>query len=166
MMNRLEGGFMGTDYWQWWILSGLLLVVELVVPSTIFLWMGISAASVGGLIFFVPSISFEVQLLIFSIVSLISVVISRYLLSHTLTREEGGNTLNRRGSEYIGRIFTLERPIINGIGKVNIGDGSWLIEGEDCPAGTRVRVLGLNGIRLQTEIVPPAVDDNILKEKC
>jgi inner membrane protein len=156
---------MNPDYWQWWILSGLLLVVELLVPSTLFLWMGISAASVGGLIFFIPTIRFEVQLLIFSIVSLISVVISRYVLSQTQAREVGGTTLNRRGTEYIGRIFTLERPIINGIGNVNIGDGSWLIEGEDCPIGTRVKVLGLNGIRLQTEIVTQPMDDNALREK-
>jgi len=156
---------MNPDYWQWWILSGVLLVVELVVPSTFFLWMGISAASVGVLIFFMPAIRFEVQLLIFSIVSLISVIISRYVFSQVQLRDESNHTLNRRGTEYIGRIFTLEQPIINGIGKLNIGDGSWLIEGEDCSIGTRVKVLGLNGIRLQTEIVTQPIDDNLLKEK-
>lgn len=153
---------MNPDYWQWWILSGILLVIELIVPSTFFLWMGISAASIGLLIFIIPVIRFEVQLLIFSIVSLISVIISRYIFSHTQAQEH--STLNRRGSEYIGRIFTLEQPIVNGSGKLNIGDGSWLIEGVDCPTGTRVKVLGLNGIRLQTEIVSPATDNNI-KEK-
>lgn len=154
---------MNPDYWQWWILSGVLLVVELVLPSTFFLWMGISAASIGVLIFFIPVIRFEVQLLIFAIVSLISVIISRYIFSHTQTQDN--STLNRRGSEYIGRIFTLEQPIINGSSKLNIGDSSWLIEGIDCPAGTRVKVLGLNGIRLQTEIVLPATDNNTFKEK-
>jgi hypothetical protein len=127
--------------------------------------MGMSAASVGVLIFFMPAIRFEVQLLIFSIVSLISVIISRYVFSQAQLRDESNPTLNRRGTEYIGRIFTLEQPIINGIGKLNIGDGSWLIEGEDCPIGTRVKVLGLNGIRLQTEIVTQPIDDNLLKEK-
>lgn len=146
---------MNPDYWQWWILSGILLVIELLAPSTFFLWMGMSAASVGLLIFFMPAIRFEVQLLIFSIISVISVIISRYIFSQTQAHDGVSSTLNRRGSEYIGRIFTLEEPIINGIGKVNIGDSSWLVDGEDCPAGTRVKVLGLNGIRLQTEIVSP-----------
>lgn len=156
---------MNPDYWQWWILSGILLVIELIVPSTLFLWMGISAASVGLLIFFAPVIRFEVQLLIFSVISLISVIISRYIFSNTQTYDSANSTLNRRGSEYIGRIFTLEQPIINGSGKLNIGDGSWLVEGVDCPAGTRVKVLGLNGIRLQTELVLPTIGDNISKEK-
>lgn len=150
---------MNPDYWQWWILSGVLLVIELLAPSTFFLWIGMSAASVGLLIFFVPVIRFEVQLLIFSIASLISVIISRYIFSQAQARDGGNSTLNRRGSEYIGRIFTLEQPIINGSGKLNIGDSSWLVEGADCPAGTRVKVLGLNGIRLQTEIVLPTTDN-------
>ncbi len=151
---------MNPDYWQWWILSGVLLVIELLAPSTFFLWIGMSAASVGLLIFFVPAMRFEVQLLIFSIVSLISVIISRYIFSQAQARDDGNSTLNRRGSEYIGRIFTLEQPIINGSGKLNIGDSSWLVEGVDCPAGTRVKVLGLNGIRLQTEIVLPITDNH------
>lgn len=155
---------MNPDYWQWWILSGILLVVELLAPSTFFLWMGMSAASVGLLIFFMPAIRFEIQLLVFSIVSLISVIISRYIFSQTQAHDRVNSTLNRRGSEYIGRVFTLEQPIVNGNSKLNIGDSSWLIEGTDCPAGTRVKVLGLNGICLQTEIVSPTTDNNI-KEK-
>ncbi|MCG8379509.1 MAG: NfeD family protein, partial [Proteobacteria bacterium] len=58
---------------------------------------------------------------------------------------------NRRGEQYVGRIFTLEEPIVNGVGKVKVDDSTWKVMGVDMPAGTKVRVLSVDGTILNVE---------------
>jgi membrane protein implicated in regulation of membrane protease activity len=54
--------------------------------------------------------------------------------------------LNQRGQQYTGRIFTLDQPIVNGVGKVEVDDSSWRVKGPDLPAGTHVQVVGVDGV--------------------
>jgi membrane protein implicated in regulation of membrane protease activity len=54
--------------------------------------------------------------------------------------------LNRRGQQYTGRIFTLDHPIVNGVGKIDVDDSTWRVKGPDLEAGTRVRVVGVDGV--------------------
>ena len=37
-------------FWHWWILAGILLIIELSSPVFYFLWMGIAAGLVGLLL--------------------------------------------------------------------------------------------------------------------
>ena len=53
--------------------------------------------------------------------------------------------LNRRTEGFVGRIFTLERPIVDGSGSVRIGDTIWMVRGPDTPAGARVKVTATDG---------------------
>jgi membrane protein implicated in regulation of membrane protease activity len=48
-------------------------------------------------------------------------------------------------------VFTLERPIVDGIGTVRIDDTVWRVTGPDCPAGSRVRVAHADGANLSVE---------------
>jgi len=57
--------------------------------------------------------------------------------------------LNRRAEGYIGRTFTLERPIVDGRGRLRVDDTMWLVEGPDLPAGTRVQVTSVNNTLLR-----------------
>ena len=45
--------------------------------------------------------------------------------------------LNRRAEGYVGREFTLDKPIVNGVGTIHIDDTVWRVSGPDCPAGIR-----------------------------
>jgi membrane protein implicated in regulation of membrane protease activity len=56
--------------------------------------------------------------------------------------------LNRRAESYVGRVFTLDKPIVNGTGAVRIDDTIWRVSGPDCPAGSRVRVASADGANL------------------
>ena len=47
--------------------------------------------------------------------------------------------LNKRAEALVGRVFTLEKPIIDGAGTVRIDDTIWRVAGPDAPAGSRVR---------------------------
>jgi len=137
-------------FWHWWILAGLLLILELTAPAFFFLWLGIAAASVGLILLVFPSIGVETQLILFAIASIVSVVAWRkYRESRPLITDQPN--LNRRGHQYIGRTFSLKDPIVNGVGKVTVDDSTWKVKGPDLPAGTHIRVSGVDGVIFQVE---------------
>ena len=139
-------------FWHWWILAGLLLILELTAPAFFFLWLGIAAAAVGMILLVFPSISVETQLVLFAITSIVSVVAWRkYREARPLITDQPN--LNRRGQQYIGRIFSLTAPISNGVGKVTVDDSTWKVKGPDLPAGTHIKVTGVEGVIFQVESV-------------
>ncbi len=132
-------------FWHWWMLAGLLLIFELTAPAFFFLWLGIAAAAVGLILLVFPSIGLETQLVLFSIASVVSIIIWRkYRESRPLKTDQPN--LNRRGHQYIGRVFSLSNPIINGEGKVTVDDSTWRVKGPDLPAGTSIKVTGVDGV--------------------
>lgn len=138
-------------YWHWLIFAVLLLIVEVVTGTTYFLWMSIAAAVVGVLLVtFLPTLGWEYQLVTFAVLSVVSVVLWRRYLKHRPTPSDQPR-LNRRGEQYVGRTFTLQEPIVNGQGKIRVDDSTWKIEGQDCPAGTQIRVVGAQGVLLQVQ---------------
>ena len=56
--------------------------------------------------------------------------------------------LNKRADALVGRVFTLEKPIIDGSGTVRIDDTIWRVAGPDAPAGSRVRIVQADGASL------------------
>ncbi len=137
-------------FWHWWILAGILLVLELTVPAFFFLWLGIAAAAVGMLLLVFPGISLEIQLVLFGISSIVAIFAWRkYRDARPQTTDQPN--LNRRGHQYIGRVFTLVNPIINGDGKVTVDDSTWRVKGPDLAAGTAIRVTGIDGVIFKVE---------------
>ncbi|GGB32180.1 membrane protein [Roseibium aquae] len=132
--------------WTWWILGLLLLGLEILAPGTVFLWFGISAILVGTFALF-TDFPWQVYIGLFLVLSLVSLVLGRRLVSR-LSEESGDPNLNRRGSRYIGREFTLHAPIQQGEGRLSIDDTVWRVSGPDLPAGTRIRVDRVDGARL------------------
>jgi membrane protein implicated in regulation of membrane protease activity len=138
------------EFWHWWAFSALLLIVELLAPGMFFLWMAEAAALVGILLLFVPALAFEYQVIAFSVMSILSIAAFRkFLKKHPIETDQP--LLNLRTAQYIGRLFTLEQPIVNGQGKIRVDDTTWKIRGEDCPAGTKVRVVDAEGVVLRVE---------------
>jgi membrane protein implicated in regulation of membrane protease activity len=132
-------------FWHWWILAGLLLILELTAPAFFFLWLGIAAAATGFLLLVFPSIPLEMQLVLFSVLSVVAVIAwRRYRETHPAESDQPN--LNKRGRQYIGRVFTLDRAIENGVGKVTVDDTTWRVKGPDLPAGTNVRVEDVDGV--------------------
>ncbi len=135
-------------HWHWWILAALLIILEVFAPGAFFLWLGLAAVAVGGVVYMMPTMDWEYQLLLFSVLSVISIVIWRKYFRITPADTDQPN-LNRRGQQYVGRVFTLEEPIVDGIGKIRVDDSTWKVRGEDCPAGTQIEVTGVDGTILQ-----------------
>lgn len=141
----------GLAFWHWLVLGVVLAIIEVFAPGAFFLWLGISAAIVGCVLWLIPGISWEIQLLFFAILSVASVVVARrYLTAHPL--ETDLPNLNQRGQQYVGRIFTLIEPVVNGQGKIQVDDSTWKITCEDCEAGTKVIINGVDGVVLSAAI--------------
>ena len=61
--------------------------------------------------------------------------------------------LNRRADAFVGREFTLEKPIVSGNGTVRIDDTIWRLAGPDSPAGSKVKVVRADAAMLVVEKV-------------
>jgi membrane protein implicated in regulation of membrane protease activity len=96
--------------------------------------------------------TWQLQLVSFSVLAIATVfLVRRYAGRASAPSDEPG--LNTRSLRYVGRVFTVAEPIVDGRGKVRVGDGLWLAEGPDLPAGTRVKVVGVNATVLIVEPV-------------
>ncbi len=140
------------SYLHWWVIAGLLLIVEIFAPGTYFLWLGMSAAIVGVITLIGPDVGWQYQFLLFGIFGIVNIALWRmYQKKHPAKTDRP--TLNRRGEQYVGRAFTLSEPIINGLGKIRVDDSTWKIEGADCPIGTQIIVTGVDGTILKVSVV-------------
>ncbi|HFB64818.1 MAG TPA: NfeD family protein, partial [Aeromonadales bacterium] len=88
------------QYWHWGVAGLVLLVLEIFAPGAIFLWFGIAALVVSLLKALIPSLGWELQFIIFSILSVVSIISWRLFFKKNPPREDpDSQTLNRRGSE-------------------------------------------------------------------
>lgn len=137
-------------FWHWWVIALVLLVVELLAPGFFFLWMSTAAFITGCLLLLVASLSLEVQIFVFSLLSVVSIAVWWiYLKKHPTATDRP--LLNRRSAQYVGRVFTLEEPIINGQGKIKVDDSIWKVRGLDCEGSSKVKVVGVDGTILLVE---------------
>jgi inner membrane protein len=141
-------------YWHWFILAATLIILEVFAPGAFFLWLGIAAALVGAMVLLLPALSWEYQVLMFSVLSVVSIVVWRKYIRGS-GDDAGKLPLNRRGEHYLGRRFTLKEPIVDGLGKIRVDDSTWKVRGPDCPAGTHVEVTGVDGTILLVQCNPP-----------
>ena len=137
--------------WTWIIIGLVLMVLEIfvAVPGSLFLFTGIAALIVGAsaLLF---DWAWQFQLVGFAVLSIVLVMFGRrYFARQTVDEQDQG--LNERGSRLVGRIYTLSEPIVNGSGRVRVGDSTWGVSGADMPSGTRVKVVGVDGSTLRVE---------------
>lgn len=142
--------FAALNHWDWLALGGLLLICEVFGAGGYLLWLGLAALATGALSLLFPVGSGLWQALVFALLALACVGLWwRY--QHRQGAASAEPELNQRGSELIGRTFSVHEPIIGGRGKIKVGDSLWLVSGPDLPQGAAVRVIGLEGVLLQVE---------------
>ena len=119
------------------------------------LWFGIAALIVGTIsLTFGESVfwPWQAQLIAFAVLSLISAIIGRRYFYNARPDTDQPN-LNERGAQMIGRLSTLSDPLENGTGRVKLGDTIWRVVGPELPAGSRVKVVGIEAGTLRVEAV-------------
>ncbi len=138
--------------WNWMVLGLLLLGAEVLVPGFFLIWIGIAAVVVGALSLALWDAGFwtwQVQVLVFLVLSLVSAFAGRALMKRDDVSDEP--LLNRRSAQLIGKTATLQEAIVNGHGRIKIGDTTWSVSGPDLAAGTKVRVTGAAEMKLTVE---------------
>jgi membrane protein implicated in regulation of membrane protease activity len=139
-------------FWHWLILGLVLAVVEIFAPGAFFLWLGIAAGVTGLVLLALPGLGWEWQAALFAVLAVASVIAGRAVIRrHRPPRAV--SELNRRGEQYLGRVFTVEQAIANGRGTIRVDDTVWRAEGADAPVGSSVRVTGVDGTVLRVEPV-------------
>jgi hypothetical protein len=133
--------------WNWLIFGFILMALELIAPGVFLFWFGLAALLVG-LLSFVLHPSWQAQLLMFAVFAAAAVPLWRRLASSNREASKSNPYLNRRTDALVGRVFTLEKPIIDGSGTVRIGDTIWRVAGPDTPAGSRVKIVRADGASL------------------
>jgi membrane protein implicated in regulation of membrane protease activity len=135
--------------WNWFILAALLLLIEILAPGMFMLWLGLSAILVG-IISSAVVWSWQAQLIAFAVFAIASVPAWRHF-ARKVEKPADSPFLNRRAEGYVGREFTLDKPIVGGVGTIRIDDTVWRVMGPDAPAGSRVRIARAEGAALTVE---------------
>ena len=133
--------------WNWLISGVILMALELIAPGVFLFWLGL-AALLTGLVSFAFNPSWQVQILMFAVFAAAAVPVWRHLARNSAAANVNSPFLNKRADALVGRVFTLEKPIIDGAGTVRIDDTIWRVAGPDAPAGSRVRIVQADGASL------------------
>jgi inner membrane protein len=120
-------------HWGWLAAGLLLCAFEMVVPGVFLLWFGI-AALLTGVIVLVTGVGMVGQLILFAILSFVAVYAGKRWFSDSPIRSDDP-LLNDRLSRLVGESVIVETALIDGKGRVRVGDGVWPAEGPDMAAG-------------------------------
>ena len=131
----------------WSAIGFALMALELVVPGIFLIWFGGAALGTGLIAWLSGGWPLVDELALFTVLSAgaigAAIVHAR---RHPAAAEPNG--INDRVGQLLGRTVTLSEPIVNGRGRLFIGDTLWQVEGPDRPAGAPMSVAGHRGMIL------------------
>lgn len=136
--------------WTWLIAAAVLAGLEVVTPGAFMIWLAGAAVVTAGISAAVAP-AWEWQVAIFVALSVAAVLVARRYFARS--RSPASPELNRRADRMVGvRVVVLE-PIVDGRGRVQVGDSPWPATGPDLPAGATARILRVDGTTLVVEAV-------------
>ena len=140
-------------YWHWIVIGLLLMVLEMLLPGFVLVWFGAGAILVGGLLFVFPELTWQWQFFVFSVFSVLSLFSWRYWRRNSDADNPESGVLNQRGKALIGRETILIEAIVNGVGRIQVDDTFWRVNGDDLKKGSLVRIIDVDGATLKVEPV-------------
>lgn len=139
--------------WLWMIGGVLMLIAEIIAPGFFLLFIG-SAAIATGAFALLFGLGLPAQLTLFTLYSLLAVMVGRRVYSNQPTTSTDPN-LNDRAAQMIGKRVTAISAIDEHSGRVQVGDGQWSARGGPVEAGERVRITRVDGNCLIVEADRP-----------
>ncbi len=134
--------------WFWWIVAGVLLLLELMTPGVFAMWLAFAAASVGIADYFFD-LNWQLELLAFAGFSLVYVYLARPWYSKSNLQNSDQPNLNQRIYSFVGKSYVLHEPIVDGEGKLDIEGTRWDVLGPDLARGATVKVIAVEGMKLR-----------------
>ena len=138
--------------WGWMSFGLVLMILELLIPGTFIIWFGCGAVATG-IVCGLFNLSLTAQLAFFALFSSISVFIGLFVYKRIFGSTKDASTQERVGAKkYIGQSFKVVEPIIEGTGKIAVGDTVWLAKSDkDISKGKMVKVVDVKGTVLIVE---------------
>ena len=134
----------------WWIVAGALLLAELVQPGFFMIWLA-AAAALTATLQMIFHLDWTMEVICFAVLSVLSVAVSWRIVTSAWSSTSDQPNLNQCHHAFIGKTFYLEKPIVDGHGKIKVDDRIWDVQGPDLPKGTQVKVTGVEGLRLRVK---------------
>ena len=142
---------MSTEVVVWGCIALGLIAIEVMAPGAFMLWLGIAAGIVAVLVLLFPEMPHLWQAVAFVAISLALIPAYRHFF-RAADAATDQPLLNRRADQFIGQSYLLHSAIVRGVGRIQVGDALWTVNGPDLPAGARVRVTGADAMTLS--VVP------------
>ena len=115
-------------FWSWFILAAILLIIEMLSMTTLFLFLAIGSIVIGIITLYIPSMDLSFQLILAGFFALLSMILSYIILKiQKNSNVQKIPDTNSRMQKYIGTEITLSEDVKNGISKAKIGDTHWRI---------------------------------------
>lgn len=142
------------EAWHWVTLGFVLMVLEIVVPGTLFLWFGIAGVATGAVLL-VVDMPAAYQIGLYGLFALLSYVPVRMYVRRWQKADLGAaQGLNQRGQSLIGQRVGVTEPVVNGFGAAKVGDSRWRVAcDEDLERGASAEVLEVVGTTLRVRRV-------------
>jgi membrane protein implicated in regulation of membrane protease activity len=139
-------------YYWWFAIALAFFILEIITPGFVLLWFGVGALAVAVLDL-LGMHDLLLQVIVFGVVSIILVALSRTIFKNILMRASPGASLRTNADALVdrgGRI-TEEVNAVAGTGRVLVDGQDWLARsegGEIIPVNTSVVVVRYEGARL------------------
>ena len=139
--------FMRPDLF-WFILGLVFLLLELAIPGFVVFFFGVGAW-VTSLVCLVANPGLDLQIIIFSLTSILTLILLRRMLTGRFFKE-GGNAPETLGDEFIGKeAIALEDISAGKKGRVEFKGTPWTAEAkDDIKSGQRVEITEKESISL------------------
>lgn len=137
LLNQIE------FHWLWFGLATVLIILEALIGKRfLFLTVSFAASVIGILTYLYPYVGFAIQLLFFAVAaaSLLWIVRS-YLAERQAKIDKHQALVDSR--HYVGQSITLISDIENGRSTQDVDGTLWILRGEDCAAGSQVKVVDM-----------------------
>lgn len=139
-----------------WLIAALLLgIAELAAPGVFLVFLAIAAAMTGVAVLVLADLPAAAQLASFAVWSAATVMIGRRWYSDYPVAA-ADPLLNDRAARMIGQAARIDVALVNGAGRVRIGDGTWPARGPDLAVGTDVRVVAVSDGVVEVAPLDPA----------
>ena len=134
------------SHWLWFAAALILAALEIAAPGAFMIWLA-GASAITAVLTLALGLGWETQLFAFAVLAVASILAGREWLRRHPT-QSSDPALNRRGDRMIGTVVTVVEAFVHGEGRVQIGDSPWSATGPDLAAGTRARIVAVDGSRV------------------
>lgn len=136
----MEGSIM-----LWIIIGAIAVAIDIITSAFLFMWFALGA--IGAIIALMLGFSFTVQIIVFLVVSIVSMLIGYPVVKRTLKKSVKVTKTTEQG--YIGRRLTADEEITEKA-RVKVDGIYWTVQkvGEDIKKGDKVQIVGLKGNKL------------------